>query len=46
LIGAVFAPRPELVAAELKRVCPAGRYDRHGELDAWRICGADVPDDF
>ena len=39
LIGAMFAPRPELVAAELLRV-PAGRAHRDGQLDAGKAMSA------
>jgi ubiquinone/menaquinone biosynthesis C-methylase UbiE len=42
LVGAMFAPRPELVARELLRVQSRGHH-RHGKLDAPRVCGANVP---
>ena len=34
LIGSMFAPRPELVAEEMLRVCRPLRSNRHGQLDA------------
>src|SRR5215471_1739984 len=39
LIGAMFAPRPHLVARELT----PWRNHRHGQLDVKRVCGRDVP---
>jgi ubiquinone/menaquinone biosynthesis C-methylase UbiE len=41
LIGAMFAPQPQLVAQELLRVC-ARRHHRHGQLDAPRVRWTDV----
>ena len=34
LIGSMFAPRPELVAAEMIRLCKPGGRISHGQLDA------------
>jgi ubiquinone/menaquinone biosynthesis C-methylase UbiE len=42
LIGAMFAPRPELVASEMVRVCRPGGKIHHGQLDPQRACGPDV----
>jgi ubiquinone/menaquinone biosynthesis C-methylase UbiE len=42
LIAAVFAPQPDLVAAELTRVCRAGQDDCDGQLDARRVRRANV----
>ena len=44
LIGAMFAPRPERIAAELKRVCRPGGKNHYGQLDPDRVRGADVQD--
>ena len=41
LIGAMFAPRPDLVAKELLRVCVRGNHC-HGQLDAAGIHRADI----
>jgi ubiquinone/menaquinone biosynthesis C-methylase UbiE len=41
MFGAMLAPRPEVIAAELLRVCRP-RLHRHGELDAYRVCRAGV----
>ncbi len=43
VVGAMFAPDQERVAAELTRVCRPGGTDRDGELDAGRLRRADVP---
>ena len=46
LIGVMFAPRPELVATEMLRVCRAGRTDRDGQLDARGSRRSDVQADW
>jgi SAM-dependent methyltransferase len=42
LIGSMFAPRPELVASEMMRVCKPGGKIVIGQLDLERACGPDV----
>lgn len=42
LIGAMFAPQPDLVAKELLRVCVPGGNHCHGKLDATGFRRADV----
>jgi len=44
IYGAMFAPRPELVAVELRRVCRPGGTIAMGNWDQGRIRGPDVQD--
>jgi ubiquinone/menaquinone biosynthesis C-methylase UbiE len=46
LIGAMFAPRPDLVAAELTRVCRPSGVIAMANWTPWRLRWADVQDDL